>query len=552
VIAIGSVKCAIGDKSTWQWWGLASALVVGLLIPLFTVEIPPLLDYPNHLARMFVLAHGADDGFLSQVYEQHWSIIPNIAIDAIMPAMLSVMPLYTAGKVVLAITLLLPVAGTIAYSRAAFGVRSLWPLGAGLVAYNSLFMMGFMNFLISVGGALLAAAAWVWLRRSRPMLAVVILAPAAVGLFFMHIFGLALFGLLIGVQELLELVEHRHQGKPMLRPVLASVATLGAVFAGPAVLYAMSNLATVPGQVVWQPLHWKLMGLFGAFVQYDAISGIGTALLVYGIMRVLARSRQVQVSRAAMLSLVVLIGLYPFVPFELKGTAFIDARLPVMAGFLLFAGFAPRGLSRRAGIGVTAVLSLVFLARLVSLTLIWQGQTTDVAQLRRVIASVPPGSRVLVVTVTQPDAPAYWGSMPVHRLPAAGMMTFMHLPALLVTERDAMWPLLFTESTKQPLSVRPGFWAVTAGEGMAPDYRSLAQDEPSQGPLETAPYLADWPDKFGYVLVLLAGAADDLSRLRPDRLELVDQTDFAALLRVRRPVAVQSSPAPAVAALMPP
>ena len=262
-----------------QWrpllmYAMALALAVALLLPLLTVEIPPLLDYPNHLARMFVLAHGAQDPFFSRVYEQRWGIIPNIAIDAVVPPLLSFIPLYTAGKLVLALTLLLPVAGTVAYSRATLRVGSLWPLASGLVAYNSLFLLGFMNFLISVGLAMLAAALWLRLRRGHPVLAVVVLAPVAVFLFFMHIFGLALFGLLSGAEELVQLLDRRRRNEPIAHPALAAIASIAGVFAAPAILYAMSNFEQAPGDIGWGMLHWKLVRLFGSFLQDHAAAGL--------------------------------------------------------------------------------------------------------------------------------------------------------------------------------------------------------------------------------------------------------------------------------------
>ena len=40
------------------------ALLAGvLLLPIWLVEFPPLLDYPNHLAQTFVLAHLNDPNF---------------------------------------------------------------------------------------------------------------------------------------------------------------------------------------------------------------------------------------------------------------------------------------------------------------------------------------------------------------------------------------------------------------------------------------------------------------------------------------------------------
>src|SRR6516162_705584 len=116
-------------------WATA-ALCATLLAPLALVDVPPLLDYPNHLARAVVLAFGGTDPILSRMYAAHWAVIPNLGTDLVLPPLLHVLPVHMAGRVVIGGTLLLPVLGTIAYSRALFGVRSVWPLASGLVAYN--------------------------------------------------------------------------------------------------------------------------------------------------------------------------------------------------------------------------------------------------------------------------------------------------------------------------------------------------------------------------------------------------------------------------------
>ena len=117
-----------------------------LLLPLTVVDVPPLLDYPNHLARDYVLALGQHDAFLSRMYAPHWAIIPNLAVDLVLPPLLWIMPVYTAGRILLAGTLLLPVIGAVLYSNAIFGRRSYWTIAVCLVACNGLFLLGFINF----------------------------------------------------------------------------------------------------------------------------------------------------------------------------------------------------------------------------------------------------------------------------------------------------------------------------------------------------------------------------------------------------------------------
>ncbi|MEJ0017046.1 MAG: hypothetical protein WDN25_10860 [Acetobacteraceae bacterium] len=131
-------------------WALATLCLI-LLAPLALVDVPPLLDYPNHLARAVVLASAGADPFLSQMYAARWGILPNLATDLVLPTLLDLLPVHLAGRIIVGIALLLPVLGTVAYSRAMFRIGAAWPMASALVAYNATFLLGFINFTIAIG-----------------------------------------------------------------------------------------------------------------------------------------------------------------------------------------------------------------------------------------------------------------------------------------------------------------------------------------------------------------------------------------------------------------
>ena len=110
---------------------LLLCVCAALAVPLLVVDLPPLLDYPNHLARLFLLAGGLRDPVLARMYAVNWAVIPNLAIDLIGPPLIRVFGLYAAGKCLIALALLLPVLGSVAYSRAVFGRRTLLADGVG-------------------------------------------------------------------------------------------------------------------------------------------------------------------------------------------------------------------------------------------------------------------------------------------------------------------------------------------------------------------------------------------------------------------------------------
>ena len=152
------------------WWAALAGLCAVLLAPLLVVDVPPLLDYPNHLARAFVLASLPRDTILARFYAPHWSIIPNLALDLVAPPLIHVLPVHVVGRLLIAAAVLLPVLGTVAYNAALTRLPSgrWWSLGVGLMAYNNCLLYGFLNFLISIGLALLLAATWLSLARGSP------------------------------------------------------------------------------------------------------------------------------------------------------------------------------------------------------------------------------------------------------------------------------------------------------------------------------------------------------------------------------------------------
>jgi hypothetical protein len=171
-------------KRNLSFWLVFAAAARVLVIPLFTIDVPPIVDYPNHLARLYITAHGSSDPWLSHMYRQHWAIIPNLGIDLLIPWTLSFLPLYLAGRIMLALTLLLPVIGTIAYHRALFGGSSFWPLSSFIVAYNLVFLLGFHNLLLSYGIALLSVAIFCKTMRGNAIINTAITAASAIVTFF--------------------------------------------------------------------------------------------------------------------------------------------------------------------------------------------------------------------------------------------------------------------------------------------------------------------------------------------------------------------------------
>ena len=500
------------------WWVVLALLSAVLLGPLLIADVPPVLDYPNHLARFVLLAAGPDDPVLGRMFTPSWSIIPNLAIDVIGPPLLHVLPVHVAGRCLLGGILLLNLAGVLALHRALFGRRSYWPLASGLVAYNSGFLLGFMNWGVGSGLAMLFAAAWVTWREVRPATTIAVAVVASVILFFCHLMGVMFFLLLIGSVEL--------HAIRTCRDVLVRSAALLAVVAAPTVLAFLAPIHDQPLATHWMDLHDKVIQIASPFINYDITLDLITAALLYGGVAICVAVGWFVFAPRAIAAVVVLVMVYAASPFDLMSASFVDTRVAIMLGFLLFAAVDPSRVTHPAAHrAIAAGLYLLFAVRMAVLADAWTDHRQDLADLRAVIALVPPGARVYMTNVPQDEAPAYWDAGPRSRRLSNTLRTDFHMPALLIIERGAFWPILFANPTQQPIRLRPAYARLAQEAHDLPSHAALVAD-PSRG--------SDALRDFDFVLMLETGADTAAANFVPRCLALVARTDFAALFRVAR------------------
>jgi hypothetical protein len=476
---------------------LAVLLAVALLAPLALVEPPPLLDWPNHLARGWLLGGGLDNPMLARMYAPRWAVIPNLATDLLLPPLLRILPLSVAGGMVLALAVLLPVLGAVAYGRAVARDRSAWPLGAALVAYNGALLLGFINFLIALGLALLLAASWVrW--RSVPLAC-----AGAAAVFLCHLAGVAVFLALLATHEGLAAWTERRRPVALLWRLLAVLPVL----AVPAALYAVSPLGPMAPAADWGSAADKAGAAFLPFLGYSlpldlAAAAVAVLVLLSGVRRAPPEGK---------LALAVLALLFAITPAAAKGGQHVDARFAVAFVFVAFAVVRPAVAPRTLAV----LLAVVFTLRLGLLGDAWLDYRQDLAGFRAVIAVVPPGSRVFVAGVSPDEAPAYWRAIPRARRLADGQATGVHLAALLPIERRAFWPFLFDNDSQQPIATLHPYRDLALRVGSMPDSRALADPAMTCG--------------FDYALLLDAHGAPT-----PPPLPLVADSAIAALYRLPR------------------
>lgn len=506
------------------FWCLLLVLCLALLAPLTLADVPPLLDYPNHLARLFVLAFVANDPVLARFYEPHWGVIPNLALDLTVTPLLRVLPVHLVGRAVVGLTLLLPVLGAVAYHRALTGRLSYWPLGSVLFAYNAALLRGFLNFVASVGVALLLAAAWVAWRDRRPSLAIATGAVGAVALFFCHLTGLLLFAILIGGHGLASL----RAGPLRIGWIARRIAVVLAIFAVPAVLYAISDLQGMQGAAAFRSAADKAHAALMPVMNYLWPLDLLTASLCIAIPALCLARRWCVIPFQAALAIGVLLALFAGLPHAFKGTFDLDTRFIVMAAAIAPAALVPSAIPRRAGWAIGIGFLFLFGARMTVLMTVWHDWASYLAGFRAVIAQVQPGDVVLTVRLPRGTENDIWTSVATARRLSDGTVVDSHLPALLLIEHRAWWPFLFDNPSQQPIETREPFRALAERIDGSPDpIALLTRDAPEMRPITH---------------VLVRGPVPGQGEIGTTGLKLLAENGEAALFAVIRDQISRSRP----------
>lgn len=520
------------DIATEWWWLTSLLLVLTLIVPFFLTSIPPVLDYPNHLARAFLLGPGRHDPALSHMYTPHWGIIPNLAIDIVLPQLLFVFAPDVSGRIILGASLLLPICGVIVYNFSLFGRPSFWSICSVLIAFNAGFLLGFMNFLLGTGVAFLVAAGWVRWRERYPLMTISGATSGTIIVFFCHIISLILLVTLIGSWEADRLLSQLRTGQVTRPTQMIGQGILPImIFLPAAFLYFFSSVEKMDGSTEWIPL-WKALLPLVPVMNYSLGLDAATALTLFTVIYVSTRRGWLQLPRSTGIALSLLLIACLISPFRAKGGAFFDTRFALMVGYLLFAGLAERQFLPRAMVVVgVACFFTAFGMRMVLLSVAWLASTQENSELRSVVSSIKPGDRVLVSVVLPKDAPEEWDTAPFWRRLDGILMTGFNIPAWLLMQQHAFSPILFTDPSQQPIAVLPPYHKIATldAEWGPPRCSLLVTPSPES---KRYPYLANWQSNFDYVLILDADEFPDCIYHLPDELKLVRWTNSGALFQI--------------------
>jgi hypothetical protein len=296
-----------------------------ILIPIWMVKYPGMVDYPNHLVRCYILAHYHDSPQWGQRYYLDYVPLPNLAIDLIVTPLLRLFPLIVCGKIFLSLAAALYVVGCSEVGRAVTGKPNWMALVCAFTFYNSELLFGFVNYVFGIGVLLCVFAYWLRVRNAMSPLRFSACCLLSIAAFLVHLSSIAILGVACVTSALLDFARNRAiRGLTVKLIWLVCPLFLMAVF--------MRKSGRI-GSIDWGSPSEKLIGFLAPVRSYSMALDVGVIFALLLCFWVLLKGGKVHSVAAVGLMLFTLFLITPKVLFTSSAA---DARY-VVPGYLFLA-----------------------------------------------------------------------------------------------------------------------------------------------------------------------------------------------------------------------
>ena len=330
-------------KSRVFWVLIAAGLC---LMPLVVTPVLPMIDFYAHIARYHIMATIGQNPELAQNYVVTWHLLPNLGMDILGVGAMTLLPPHLAAKGLAALVILAPFAGTLFLARSLQGRVTLLNVAlAGILTFNIILAWGFANFLLGLGLAL-AGLGW-WVRQSvHPVQQFWGAAALAIVLLFIHGLVFGLWGLMLGMIEIMIIT----QAKPVqVRRLATGFFRLMLVAAVPVILFFQMKTASAEGGVtvaftnllgyaekgqfwarVWDEIMQRLDGILRVAETSWPMLDRGFGLVLWGGLAFGLISGRLRLDRRVWLAVALAALLVCIIPPNMFGVGHLDERMPLL------------------------------------------------------------------------------------------------------------------------------------------------------------------------------------------------------------------------------
>lgn len=407
------------------WWSspvYVALLLLLMAVPLLWPSFPPLDDVPTHMGRFRIQAGMADAPTLAAIFSIHWMPVGNLGVDLLVWLIQPWFGIELATKLVIILIPLVSAAGLLLIAKEAHGYLPASAAFALPLVYGYAFQYGFINFSLGAGLAFLCFGLVLrYQRLKRPIVWRLLILLGSIVIYFAHIFGWVVFGLLVGGNALYRHVISWRIGLGMIRAVVLEGLLLGLPLI-PIVAWRSGDNAgeTSPYFDILHKWGWIESAMRDRWVQWDGLSALGcVALIVLGIIGI------ARMSRRLLVIFLVMTAFYTVIPYAFFGLIYADMRIAPLAMAIGVVAVAPRAGWGKTMAALIALLAFGFVAaRTATATVSYMRYAQDHDRWLQALPHIPKGSRV--VAFIAPPCPRGWN---VPRI--------VHLPSMAIVRRDA-------------------------------------------------------------------------------------------------------------------
>lgn len=378
---------------TKPWWSTRWAIALAMIastVPLWFVQLPPLIDLLAHMGRYHVQLNLADNPVLQRYWGFEWRLLGNLGGDLLMEPLGRAFGVERGALILAALLPPLMIWGMVRLARVVHGhvPPTTWAAFPFALAYP--WQYGLVNYWLGCALALHAAAWWMRRDATRPA-SMALLALVSLALWIVHIYGWAVFGVLI-LARAVALVPVRQWFGAALRLLPAAAPLVPMVLLD----YGARGAKETYGWFMWERKLGALIFTLRDQAQWLDIASLALAVvLIYAALRSKLLRFEPRLGVAALLFLAAVV----VIPFQLLGSAFADGRLwpIVFIVALLSIAFVDEAKHRRLASRIAVGAAVVLSVRLAATTVGFQAY--DAAYARHLVAldRVERGARIAVL-----------------------------------------------------------------------------------------------------------------------------------------------------------
>jgi len=431
---------------------IALLLAFWLLLPLWIVHFPPLLDYPDHLARAFIIFHIDDMSYrFRPFYAVDWGPYPYLGMDVLLAALQHLFSIEIAGRILLSICVIsVPIAcwWFLRQANPGHDPLVLWTL---LLSYNLFFLAGFTNFQLGFALCFLSLGFWLQYLQKPTRLGWLLVLVLLTCTYFMHLLALGIAGIVVLVYSLAARLKFRR------------LVWSWTLFAPPLIMFFTSQITSYNGrQLVFRTVAEKFsQGRSALLYSYSLpLEIVGFVIIVACLFIAWFRNSEFKCKPAWIVVSCAFVVLYVALPNGVGNAWSVDLRI-IPALFVVVLGTARLG--RRQYI-LALIATLMFAAQTASITRSFVSEQFALSEMYRAIEMLPRNTRlfpIINVDIEHDDMP--------RRL-------YEHFWAYAVILRGARAPYLFDLPGQTPLRTKTQVYMPDNPDETAPDWALVAKN----------------------------------------------------------------------------